>query len=443
VSEEGRKLEAMPGADDMLLLAQRRLHERRARLGREAEAVPRETVPTPAPSRRGARRGPPPNPLHTRFDHSLAEFPAFRFGRRRRTATDLITFEDSIKGSDGAPLSRRWTVYPSRFGYGGATTLSLLFELNQVWKGQGFRGNRIHFGTLRSLYRRLYSGRVPGPRDYAQLRRDLSILCGYKFSCENSFWDPVSGSYGSMRDWSLFTAWFEAHRAGASPEQEEFPFGFIEVSDTFAKVAAERGFFVTGFEAAWFHALRPIEQRLSLYLSKMFASQELHRRFEEDLFAALPIEGTSTRKKRQTLRAAAASLIEKGYPPLSSFTLEPGASGRFIATFRRKAPIAQDYPLEAPVVRGLDDATRLLLDDVLEVTRDVGSTHFYLAAIRALGHEPMRFALSDLRAECHQRSIKNRGAWLTTKLMAMAEERGVRIGRHRAKDLTARRPQVP
>ena len=51
--------------------------------------------------------------------------------------------------------------------------------------------------------------------------------------------------------------------------------------------------------------------------------------------------------------------------------------------------------------------------------------------------ETVRFALADLRAEQRQRAaggeagaIKNPGAWLTTKLMAMAEERGIRITRH-------------
>ena len=93
-----------------------------------------------------------------------------------------------------------------------------------------------------------------------------------------------------MRVWRLFTGWYDAKRVCAGDSQEELPFGFVELSETFAKIAQERGFFVTGFGNEFFHRLRPVEQRLALYLSKMFVSQELHRRREADLYNALPIE---------------------------------------------------------------------------------------------------------------------------------------------------------
>ena len=86
----------------------------------------------------------------TRYDHSLAEFPAFRFGKRRSGSEALIRFTDTIAvpGSSQERLERSWTVYPSaRWGYGGATTQALLFDLHQIWKADGFRGTRIHFGT--------------------------------------------------------------------------------------------------------------------------------------------------------------------------------------------------------------------------------------------------------------------------------------------------------
>ena len=78
-----------------------------------------------------------------RYDHSLAEFPAFRFGKRRRSPNDLIRFSDTIAAPNcPEKLVRTWTVYPSaRWGYGGATTQATLFDLHQIWKVQGFRGN--------------------------------------------------------------------------------------------------------------------------------------------------------------------------------------------------------------------------------------------------------------------------------------------------------------
>ncbi|MCZ7537679.1 MAG: hypothetical protein M5T61_18365 [Acidimicrobiia bacterium] len=182
-----------------------------------AQRAPAGAAPTQPPADEGGAD-------HARYDHSLAEFPAFRFGKRRLQSDDLIRFADSISGPRGQRLERSWTVFPSaKWGYGGATTQALLFDLHQIWKDQGFRGGRIYFGTLRKLYRRQHPGKNPAPLDYARLRRDLDILCGYEFDCDNAFWDPVSRTYGNMRAWHLFTGWYEARRARSGDLQEEPP----------------------------------------------------------------------------------------------------------------------------------------------------------------------------------------------------------------------------
>ena len=155
-------------------------------------------------------------------------FPAFKFGgRRKRDDTrELIEFRDTIRGPDGAPLEREWTVYPSvRFGYGGRSTHALLFDLYQIWKDDGFKGNRIHYGTLSRLYQRRQPGMYPNKAIYNQMRRDLTILCDYSFTCEGSFWDASSGTYGSMRGWHLFSGWYEAERTRLGDPQRELPFG--------------------------------------------------------------------------------------------------------------------------------------------------------------------------------------------------------------------------
>ena len=375
-----------------------------------------------------------------RYDHSLAEFPAFRFGKRRRGPAELIRFSDTIATSNcPEKLVRTWTVYPSaRWGYGGATTQATLFDLHQIWKVQGFRGTRIYFGTLRHLYQCQHPGKNPSTLDYTRLRRDLDILCGYEFDCMNAFWDPVSRTYGDMRAWHLFTGWYEATRARVGDPQEELPFGFVELSETFAKIAQERGFFVTGFDSEFFHRLRPIEQRLALYLSKMFVSQELHRRHEAELYNALPIEAVRVTKQRQTLREAVQGLVRKGYSNLASFSLENASrADGLVATFHRRQKIEQDQPVRPPALNRLPETERLLVEDIVTATRDPDSIPMWTRAIRGLGEPAVRYALADLRSEQHQRSaagddgaIKNAGAWLTTKLLAQAEERGILIKRH-------------
>ena len=398
----------------------------------------------------GARGGVDPQPAgqgraspsHARYDHSLAEFPAFRFGKRRRSGPDdLIHFTDTINAPNAAQrrLERAWTVYPSaRWGYGGATTQALLFDLHQIWKTQGFRGTRIYFGTLRNLYQCQHPGKNPSTLDYTRLRRDLDILCGYEFDCVNAFWDPVSRTYGDMRAWHLFTGWYEATRARADDPQQELPFGFVELSETFAAIAQERGFFVTGFDSAFFHGLRPVEQRLALYLSKMFVSQELHLRHEAELYKALPIEAARLTKQRQTLREAVQGLLDKGYPNLAGFTFEKAVRANgLVAMFHRRAKVQQDLPQRGLALNGLPEDVRSLVEDIVEETADPDSIPMWVRAVRGLGAEAVRFALADLRSERRQRAaargadaIRNPGAWLTTKFMAMAEERGIRITRH-------------
>ena len=380
--------------------------------------------------------------MQARYDHSLAEFPAFRFGKRRgRKHGDLIHFTDTIVGPDrtGKRLVREWTVYPSaKWGYGGATTQALLFDLHQIWKTHGFRGTRIYYGTLRSLYQCQHPGKNPSTLDYTRLRRDLDILCGYEFDCVNAFWDPVSRTYGNMRAWHLFTGWYEATRNRADEPQHELPFGFVEVSETFAKIAQERGFIVTGFDSGFFHRLGPVEQRLALYLSKMFVSQEVHRRHEAELYHALPIEASRLTKCRQTLRHAVQGLVDKGYPNLAAFSFDKAVQGDgMVAVFHRQHKVQQDQPLVSFSLNRLPDEVRLLVEDIVEETGDPDSIPMWVRAVRHLGEQAVRFALSDLRSERRQRAadkenegIRNPGAWLTTKLMAMGEERGIRITRH-------------
>ena len=168
-----------------------------------------------------------------------------------------------------------------------------------------------------------------------------------------------------------------------------------------------------------------LEQRLALYLSKMFASQQVHRRFEDDIYGALPIEGAAANKRRQTLREAADGLIQKGFPNLARFDLQRSPkTGRWLASFYRAGKVAQEAPVRAPSMDRIPEQIRPLVEDIVAQTNDPGSIPMWVRAIRGLGEEAVRFALADLRAEQLQRragsegSIKNPGAWLTTKLMA-------------------------
>ena len=114
----------------------------------------------------------PPGDTSGRYDFDLAEFPLFRFYRTPAKNRDPLAYTDTITGHDGKPVAREWKAYPGPFGFGGASTQTLLYDLLQLYVEQGARGSQIQFGTLRSLFLRR-GERNPSKRDYDRMRRDL------------------------------------------------------------------------------------------------------------------------------------------------------------------------------------------------------------------------------------------------------------------------------
>src|SRR5690242_19167581 len=141
-----------------------------------------------------------------KYDFDLAEFPIFKFYKNtlsEQNTKEPLVYTDTIKGNSNELVTRIWKVYPSRYGFGGASTMVLLYDILQLYVEQGARGRHIRFGTLRALFHRRGTTRNPSQDDYTRLERDLEILRGLDFHCENAFWDTERQGYVSMR-WRLF-----------------------------------------------------------------------------------------------------------------------------------------------------------------------------------------------------------------------------------------------
>jgi hypothetical protein len=276
-----------------------------------------------------------------RYDFDLAEFPIFRFGKPglSKHGREPLEYSDTIQGWNGMTVTRNWKAYPGPFGFGGASAQVLLFDLLQLYAEQGGRGSQIQFGTLRALFLRR-GERNPSKRDYDRLRRDLDVLRGYDFHCTNAFWDPTRRAYVDMK-WRLFGSVFFFKPHPDDPDKE-LPFGFIEVSPILQKAAKSRGFFCLGFGRDLYYRLRPLEQRLAIYLAKKFVSQKRHQRRMPDLAKALPIEAVDEKDARKTLRSSAKGLLEKGLPILAGFRFERSVNRGWIAVFDRAAAPVQD-----------------------------------------------------------------------------------------------------
>ena len=100
----------------------------------------------------------------------------------------------------------------------------------------------------------------------------------------------------------------------------------------------------------------------------------------------------------------------------------------------------QDYPETTLAPEDFPPDWREVLDEILRLTNDAGSLRMWANSIKQLGLESVRYAVADLRSEMQigQNPIVKPGAWLNTKLLKMAEEKGVQLKRHKG-DRTARK----
>jgi hypothetical protein len=355
-----------------------------------------------------------------RYEGHLAEFPWFILDKKARRPHGLepLVYKDTISAPDGTPVNRRWETHPStKWGFGGPSTAKVLYELLQLYVEQGSTADHIHFATLRALCQRIYPDRHPSQDDRQRLGRDLDILCDYRFDCENAFYDRKKKAYATLRRWSLFTGWTGYTKAprGQATDQEELPFGAIGVAPTLRLIAQSRGFFCIGFESTLFRELAPLEQRLAVYLAKMFISQTTHKRFVDDLAAALPIHVDPARpdNTRRTLKRAADGLLENKVPILKSFNFEKSREGRWLIVFHRARRPTQNHPIPSYAGAELAPAVHVLLEDVIAFTRSPQSRPWFIHCLNTLGADIGHFCFAQLKEACGIHDVKDRGALLT------------------------------
>lgn len=360
-----------------------------------------------------------------RYDFDLAEFPLFRLDKGGgRGSRDPLVYTDTIRGGDGAPVTRTWKTYPGPFGFGGSTAQVLLFDLLQLYAEQGARGSQIQFGTLRSLFQR-HSDRHPSKKDYDRLRRDLDVLRGYDFHCTNAFWDRTRRAYVDM-NWRLFGAVFYFKPAPADGDQD-LPFGFVEVSPVLQQIARTRGFFSLGFGRRLFYRLKPLEQRLAVYLAKKFASQALHRRFVADLARALPVGATTESNARKVLSRAARGLLAARVPFLAGVHFEASAAGKSLVVFERAAKPADDRRVYRAAAEALAPEVLGQVERIVEALGSGDDRVWWAQCVRRLGRGAVDRALGLLKEARQTQDIRNPGGLLTRLFQKIAGEYGVSL----------------
>lgn len=360
-----------------------------------------------------------------RYDFDLAEFPVFRLYKnelRNHDITKPLAYTDTIQGGGGKLVKRHWEAYAGRYGFGGPSTQVLLYDLLQLYVEQGLESEFIRFGSIHALFRGR-GERHPSERDYKRMIRDFEILCGYQFTCKNAFWDDERKAYVDMI-WRLFdnVCFF---KGTPNIYQAEMPFGFVKVNSVLQGIARSRGFFVLGFDSKLFHKLKPLEQRLAIYLAKRFRSQGVCTRFVNNLAKALPIEAARPRDIRATLNKTAQGLLEKQLPILQSYKLEKsGRGGHWVASFYRK-----DRPKDTLQSRkdSFNPDLEQLVTLLVEASGEPEHKGWWTQCARSLGREGVFRAIGQFEEKRRLEDLDNPGAMLTAILKDIAKQQRVKI----------------
>ncbi len=361
----------------------------------------------------------------SKYELTLSEFPIFILSKKTSDDIKAITYEDTIIGKEHEIVKREWRVFPdAELGFGTASTFETLFDLFQIWKEQNFKEPFIQFGTVYHLLKR--KGENTGKTQYKQIIKDLTCLVGLRIQAKNAFWDNEKKAYVDMA-FHLFDR-LDLYKDKPTG-QATLPFARIKASDVLYGSILKNSLLTADFDSKFFHSLAPVEQRLAIYLSKVFRSQAIHKR-ELTLFAQqMPIYAQQTKHVKERIKKASAGLMAKGFKLLASFDFEKAADGQTdLVVFKRNDSAVRSKPS----VNQIQEAGKepyevdILVQDILAVCQDGKSTDFYKLVAHLLPRQDIYQAISEVKEVRDRGEVKkNKGAIFTSIIKKYARERGL------------------
>ena len=318
-----------------------------------------------------------PKISRSKYELTLAEFPFVLLSKRKDESKKCIEYKDTITGKDKEEIERVWKVFPhSELGFGTASTFSTLFELLQVWKEGNFDSQVIHFGSTYNLLKR--KGIGTGVKEYRQITRDLDCLVGITIKAKNAFWDNERRAYVDMTFHLFDQVFYFKEKPGG---QAVIPFAHIKASDVLYGSVLKNSFLTANFDSKFFHGLAPIEQRIALYLTKMFRSQAVHKKELFEFAHQIPLQFKEKKQIKQRLKKACDGLISKGFHWLKSYDFEKGSNKQEYIVFKNSSTVkplpyqfkTNTVPLSEKPPYKID----ALVEDILAVCKDDHSKNFY------------------------------------------------------------------
>lgn len=358
-----------------------------------------------------------------KYELTLAEFPLFILGKKGGKNIETLEYQDTIKGHNGEIVARRWRVTPNgKYGFPSASAMETFYDLFQIWKDEDFKSQVIHFGSIYNILKR--RGLATKGDNYKRIEKDLYQLKGVMIEAKNAFWDNEVKAYVDMA-FNLFD-WVCVYKETTSG-QSTLPLASIKASDVLYGSVKKNSLLLTDFDSKFFHSLTPMEQRFSLYLSKVFRSQTVHKRELLEFASQIPIEAKAKRKIRQTVKDASQGLIEKGFIRLAAYGFEKGKDGQECVVFKRKG-VAPRLP--AGTNKNNKEPYRIdaLVEDILAVCKDQQSLRFYKKVAFLMDESTIYRTISEVKEVIHTGEIQRTpGALFTNLIKKYAKERNIDI----------------
>lgn len=363
-----------------------------------------------------------PKVSKSKYELTLAEFPLFVLSKKDANKVSQLSYEDTIKGDQGKIVERKWTVYPdAKNGFGTASTQSTLFELFQIWKEDNFTNQHIQFGSIYDILKRKGIGK--GSNEYRQIIRDLQCLVGITIEAKNAFWDNEKKAYVDMTFHLFDELALYKDRPGG---QAALPFSRIKASDALYGSIQKNSLLFLNFDSQFFYSLTPIEQRLALYLSKIFRSQTMHKRNLLELARQIPIFAKQTKHIKESLKKACQGLKEKGFSQLEHFDFETQPGKKYFIIFYRAGKITRRKDRKKVDKDPIE--LKLLVEDILAICGDSRSEAFYNKVARLMPSETIYHVLSEVKEVRDSGDIKkSKGALFTSIIKKRAQDRGVEL----------------
>ncbi len=370
---------------------------------------------------------PKTNPLpvsKSKYEFNLAEFPItiISSGRLNKETPTSYTYKDTIPGSNGKIINREWKIsHNSEYGWGSNQLGSIIFELFQIWKEQGFPSRIIHFGSIHNLIRRI--GLPNDGKTYKRIKNDLKALVGLVYEAKSAFWDNEKKLHvnmvGHLFEHAILVE--DEEKTG----QRALPFCQIIASKQLFDNIQANALITIDPGGKFFHSLTPTEQRLGLYLTKMLHNTNEVRRKVELLASQIPILAQDYKNIKRQITRACDGLIKKGFLHLANYSFEKSTSGEGEnIVFRKTSKQNQNSTGEEKSIIS-EEATIYLTEDILEACGDEQSRQAYSIIASKLPSLIIYRMLSEIRQEYPGTFTGSRGALFIVKAKQEAKRLGI------------------